>query len=235
VAFGTGDADFVGAIDLEALRADPLFGPLVTRLARRDDLQVLLRASQIDVVGNGTNGKPDTWVGVVHGVEGPPRPHDIGSGVGEIVTVPGAWLLGEGPAFQRVRASPPGIVARISIPDRALVISTVQGRALSRPKSSELFDTTEGLTQATAELLGGEHLELIVQCEYVDHAAARRAATATRLLLVAAAARNDAWAQLARALLKVDLDVSGDVVSLHVTVSDDLRDLLQSYVNRAAG
>jgi hypothetical protein len=234
MAFGTGNADLVGVIDLAALRADRLFGPVLTRLARRDGLQVLLRASQIDAVGSGTGGKLGTWVAVVHGVEGPPRERDVGSGmVADIMTVPGAWLLGAGPAFRRVRASPPRILSRISMPDRALVVSTVQGDALSRPEWRGLTDATEGLTQATVAVLGGNHLEFVLQCRYVDHPAAQRAATVTRLVLLAVAARDDAWSLLARALLKVDFDVSGDVVFLRITISDDVRDLLESYAVHA--
>jgi hypothetical protein len=233
VAFGTGDADFVGAIDLAALRADPLFGPVVAQIARKDRLGVLTRASQIDVVASVDRGNAATWVAVVHGVEGPPRESDVGSNAKDIVTAPGAWVLGEGPAFERVRATPSLASTRVVLPERALVAATVQGRAIPRPRRDELIDLTEGLAEVTTELLGGAHLELVLACRYVDAASARRAATAARLALVAAAARTDAVSELARALVKLDFDARGDVVSVRLTVSDDLRELLQRYVERA--
>jgi hypothetical protein len=83
------------------------------------------------------------------------------------------------------------------------------------------------------ELLGGDHLELVVECRYADGASAKRAAAVARLLLVAFAARSDVASALARALTTVDFDVSGDSVSLRVTIADDLRDLLQDYVERS--
>jgi hypothetical protein len=83
-------------------------------------------------------------------------------------------------------------------------------------------------------MLGGSHWEFVLQCRYVDAASARHAAAAARLLLLAAASSNDSVSVLARALMKVDFDVSGEVVSMRVTISDDLRDVLQTYVERAA-
>jgi hypothetical protein len=234
IAFGTADADLVGAIDLKAVRADPLFGPIVTQLARKDHLGVLTCASQIDVVATVERGKAATWIAVVHGVEGPPRDDDVGSGAGDIVTVPGAWVLGEGPAFQRVRSTPSLASARVVLPGRALFASTVQGRAIPRPPHPELADMTEGLEEATVAVLGGAHLELVLRCRYIDATAARHAATAARLALVAAAARTDAAAALARELVKLDFDASGDVVAVRVTMSDDLRELLQRYIERVA-
>jgi hypothetical protein len=234
VAFGKGDADLVGAIDLTAVRADPLFGPIVTQLARKDHLAVLTRASQIDVVASVEQGNAATWIAVVHGVDGPPREDDVGSGAGDIVTVPGAWVLGEGRAFQRVRSTPSLASARVALPDRALFASTVQGRAIPRPPHPELADLTEGLEEATVAVLGGAHLEVVLRCRYVDATSARHAATAARLALVAAAARTDAVSALARELGKVDFDASGDVVAMRVTMSDDLRELLQVYIERVA-
>jgi len=234
VAFGTGDADFVGAIDLTAVREDPVFGPLIAQLARKDDLGVLTRASQIDLVARVDEGRPASWIAVIHGVDGSPGRSDVGSSAGEVVTAPGAWVLGEGPPFERVRASPGLASPRIALPERALFASTVQGRAIPRPRHAELVDLTEGLEEATMVVLGGAHLQLVVRCRYLDAAAARHAATAARLVLVAEATRTDAVAELARALGKVDFDASGNDVSVRVTVSDDLRELLQRYVERAA-
>jgi hypothetical protein len=233
VAFGTGDADFVGAIDLAAVREDPVFGRLVAQLARKDDLGVLTRASQIDLVGRLDEGKALSWIAVIHGVEGSPSRRDVGSSAGQVVTAPGAWVLGEGPAFEQVRASPSLASPRITLPAHALFASTVQGRAIPRPRHAELVDLTEGLEEATMVVLGGAHLQLVLRCRYVDAAAARRAATAARLVLVAEAARTDAAAVLARALGKLDFDASGNDVSVRVTLSDDLRELLTSYVERA--
>ena len=233
VAFSGGDADFVAAIDLEAFRADPVFGPLVAKFARKDEMGVLLRASQIDVVAEVERGEPTTWLAVVHGVEGPPTRSDVGSGAREVITVPGAWLLGEGAAFERVRTNPGLALSAVAMPRNALVASTARGRAFVRSREPILADTTEGLTEATVEMLGGAHWQFVLQCRYVDAASARHAAAAARLVLLAAASSNDAVSMMARALMKVDFDVSGEVVSMRVTVSDDLRDVLQSYVERA--
>lgn len=233
VAFGGGDADFVAAIDLEAFRADPVFGPLVAKFARNNDMGVLLRASQIDVVAEVERGEPTTWLAVVHGVEGPPTRSDVGPGAREVVTVPGAWILGEGAAFERVRTNRGLALPAVAMPRNALVASTAQGRAFVRSREPILADTTEGLTEATVEMLGGAHWQFVLQCRYVDAASARHAAAAARLVLLAAASSNDAASMMARALMKVDFDVSGEVVSMRVTISDDLRDVLQSCVERA--
>jgi hypothetical protein len=249
VAFGAGDADFVGAINLEAMRADPVFGPLMEQVARKEDMGVLMRASQVDVVATVEDGKPVTWLGVVHGVEGPPRQSDIGARVGapqslasgateyhgstDIIAVPGAWIVGEGTAFERARSSPGMLSPRVTMPSRALVASTAQGRAFPSSRERVLVDMTEGLSSATVEMLGGAHLEFVLQCRYVDRSAARRAAAAARVVLLAAASSHDSMSVLARALMKVDFDVSGELVSLRVTLSDDLRDVLQRYVERA--
>jgi len=234
VAFGPGDADFVGAIDLTAVREDPVFGPLVEHLARNDDLGVLTRASQIDLVARVEQGRAVSWIAVIHGVDGSPSRSDVGSSAAEVVTAPGAWVLGEGPAFEQVRASPSLASPRVALPERALFASTVRGRAIPRPRETELFDLTEGLEQATMVILGGAHLQIVVRCRYFDAAAARHAATAAKLVLVAEAARTDAVSELARALGRLDFDASGNDVSVRVTLSDDLRELLQRYVERAA-
>ncbi|HEX3343274.1 MAG TPA: hypothetical protein VHS09_01825 [Polyangiaceae bacterium] len=233
VAFPADGADFVGAIDLAGLRADPLFGPVLTQLARKEHLGLLTRASQIDAVASIDGGKATGWLVVVHGVHGPPGEGDVGSNPGEVVTAPGAWVFGEGPAFERVRAAPGLAGARVVLPDRALVASTAQGRAFPHLRHAELGDLTDGLGEATAVLLGGAHLEVILRCRYVDATAARRAATAARVALVAAAARTDAVAALARELVQLDFDATGDTVSVRLTLSDDLRDLLVRYVERA--
>jgi hypothetical protein len=234
VAFGEGKVDFVGAIDLQALRADPVFGPVVTQLARKDEMGVLLRASQIDVVATVDRGEPVAWLAVVHGVDRPPARSDVGSSAPDVVTVPGEWILGEGAAFERVRATPGLALPAVAIPARALVASTAQGRAFAHSREPVLADTTAGLSEATVEMLGGSHWELVLQCRYVDAAAARHAAAAARVVLLAAASSDDPIAVLARALVKVDFDVRGEVVSMRVTISDDLRDVLQTYVERAA-
>lgn len=232
-AFGPADADFVGAIDLEAIRADPLFGPLLHRVAERDDLGVLLHASQIDVVATADQGRPKTWVVVVHGVNGPPSRSEVGSDASEFVAGAGVWIYGEGPAFDRMRADPTVAAPAIDMPSGALVAATARGRALPHPRHAELGDMSENLTDASAELLGGDHLGFAVSCRYTDDASARRAAAMARLVLVAEAARNDDVSELARALMKLDFDVDGPVVSLRVTLSDDLRDALVHYVQRA--
>jgi hypothetical protein len=227
-------ADFVAAVDLEALRADPLFGPILAPFARELDFQVLLRASQIDVVAMADDdGELDTWVAVVHGVDGPPSAGDVGAGlIRDVVTVRGAWLLGEGPAFQRVRAHPPQSLDRMTLPSRAFAATAAQGRAL-RFKRNALDDTTQGLTRVDGVLLGGRHIELVARAEYADAAAAHRAVALVRLLLFAAAARNDDWAPVAHALTTVDFEESGNSASLRLTVSDQLRDLLETYVKAA--
>jgi hypothetical protein len=231
-ALGDGGADFVGAVDLDAVRADPLFGPLVEQLARKDDVRALSRASQIDLVASVVDGEPASWIAVVHGVDGPPGDRDA-AGLGKIVPVRGAWIVGEGAAFRRVGADPSLAPARVAMPARALLAATIQGRAIPRPHHPELVDTTEGLRDATLEILGGRHFEVIMTCRYVDARSARHGATAARLLLVAAASRLDGVSALARALTRVDFDVSGNEVSVRVTLSDDLRELLQDYVARA--
>ena len=198
------------------------------------------------------HGESASWIAVVHGVDGPPRDGDLGSRVGppralpsgateyrgssagDLVTVPGAWIVGEGTAFERFRTSSVLALPPIVMPGRALIASTVQGRAIPRPRHPELVDTTEGLEEATAEILGGAHLEVVLRCRYVDATAARRAATAARIVLLAEASRDDSVSVLARALATLDFDVRGDVVWARVTISDDLRDLVQSYVERAA-
>jgi hypothetical protein len=231
-AFGTNDADFVGVLNLEALRDDPLFGPALEGYARRDDLGVLMRASQIDVVATAERGKAVTWVAVVHGVQGPPGEHDLGSRHGAVVTAPGEWLLGEGAGFERARASVPIPSGRISVPSRVLIASTMRDRALPKTRYPDLNQTAEGLREATLEVLGGSHLELVGRFRYVDGPAAKRAATLARLILARAGERRDfAW-QLVRALVKIELDVSGDSVTMRLTIDDDLRDLLRHYVEQ---
>ncbi len=232
-AFGPADADFVGAIDLDAVRADPLFGPLIQRLAERDDLGVLLRASQIDLVATADRGEPKTWVLAVHGVNGAPRRGDVGSDADRFVSGPGVWIYGEGSSFERMRADPGLAVPVVDMPAGALVAATARGRALPHPRHPELPDLSEGLTDVTAELLGGDHLGFAVSCRYTDDASARRAAALARLVLVAEAGRSDGWSELARALMKLDFDVDGPVVSVRVTLSDDFRDALVHYVQRA--
>jgi hypothetical protein len=234
VAFTAGDADFVGAMDLRAIRQDPLFGPLLQRFAQRDDFAVLLRASQIDLVASVDRGVPRTWVAVVHGVDGRPTQSDVGSIAPDVVTAPGAWILGEGEAFDRVRSGARLAPSPIAMPGRALIASTLQGHALPGPERDELGDMTHGLVEATGELLGGAHLEVVLQCRYTDGTAARHAAAAARLALLAVAARTDLEAVLTRALTKIDFDVSGTVVAVRVTISDDLREVLESYVERAS-
>jgi len=233
-ALGPADADFVGAIDLEAIRADPLFGPLLQHLAKRGELGFLLRASQIDVVATADDGRPKTYVIVVHGVTGAPRESDVGSDARRFVTGPGVWIYGEGPAFERMRADPTLAVPAVDMPAGSLVAATARGRALPHPRHPELGDISEGLTDVTGELLGGDHLGFALSCRYADDASARRAAAMARLVLVAEAARNDDVSELARALMKLDFDVDGPVVSLRVTLADDLRDALVHYVQRAA-
>ena len=232
-AFTSGDADFVGAVDLRALRTDPVFGPLLRELARKEDLGVLARASQIDVLASVERGEPASWLVVAHDVDGAPGRKDLGSSAGDTVVTPGAWILGEGEAFARVRANPALASSRVAMPARALVVSSAKGRAFPRPKHPVFADMTEGLEEATVELLGGAHLEVGMRCRYADTTAARHAAAAARVALLAEAARNDAYALLARALVQVDFDVTGEVVSLRLRISDDLRDVLQSYVERA--
>lgn len=232
-AFGPGDADFVGAIDLEAIRADPLFGPLLQRVAERDEVGVLLHASQIDVVATAERGRPKTWVIVVHGVSGPPTKGEVGYDAPRFVSGAGVWIYGEGPAFERMKADPTLAATAIDIPAGSLVAATARGRALPHPRHAELGDISENLTDVSAELLGGDHLGFALSCRYADEASARRAAAMARLVLVAEAARNDDVSELARALMKLDFDVDGPVVSMRVTLSDDLRDALVHYVHRA--
>ncbi|HEY8086744.1 MAG TPA: hypothetical protein VIF09_02845, partial [Polyangiaceae bacterium] len=83
LAFTSGDADFVGALDLRALRADPVFGPLLRELARKEDLGVLARASQIDVLASVDRGEPASWLVVAHDVDGAPGRKDVGSSAGD--------------------------------------------------------------------------------------------------------------------------------------------------------
>jgi hypothetical protein len=230
---GAPDADFVGAIDLAAMREDPLFGPLLTELARKDDFRVLLRAAQIDFVGSGERGRMRTWIAVVHGVDGAPSRDDIGSSADDALVGPGEWIVGEGSAFARVKAAGSPRSGKMELPRRALFASTLRGRAIPHPPRATFGDTTDGLERFDLAVLGGEHLEIIVQARYADAASARHAAAVARLVLVAEAARTDALAALARALAKVDFDVSGDAVSMRVTLSDDLRDALVAFVERA--
>lgn len=232
-ALGPADADFVGAINLEALRADGVFGPLLKRVAERDELAVLLRASQIDVIATVDDGRPKTWVVVVHGVTGSPRESDVGSDARRFVTGPGVWIYGEGPAFERMRADPSLAVPAVDMPAGSLVAATARGSALPHPRHPEMGDISEGLTDVTGEILGGDHLGVAVSCRYEDDASARRAAAMARLVLVAEAQRNDDVSELARALMKLDFDVDGPVVSVRVTLADDLRDALEHYVRRA--
>lgn len=232
-AFGPTDADFVGAIDLEAIRADPLFGPLLQRIAQRDQAGVLLRASQIDLVATADRGRPKTWVVVVHGVTGAPTRDDVGSDADRFVIGPGVWIYGEGSGFERMRTDPTLASPAIDMPAGALVAATARARAFPHARHAELADVSEGLTDVSAELLGGDHLGFALSCRYGDDASARRAAALARLVLVAEAGRNDDISELARALVKLDFDVDGSVVSLRVTLSDDLRDALVHYVKRA--
>jgi hypothetical protein len=235
VAFSAGsDADFVGAMDLRAIRQDPLFGPLLQHFARRNDLAVLLRASQIDLVASVERGEPRTWIAIVHGVDGRPTRSDVGSIAPDVLTAPGTWILGEGAAFDRVRSGAGLNPTPIAMPSRALVASTLQGHAVPDPERDELGDMTQGLVEMSGELLAGAHLELVMQCRYSDATAARHAAAAARLVLLAVAARTDLESVLTRALTKIDFDVSGDVVAVRVTISDDLREVLESYVERAS-
>ncbi len=232
-AFGPADADFVGALDLEAIRADPLFGPLLQRIAERDDAAVLLHASQIDVVASVDAGEPKAWVLVVHGVTGAPTESEVGSDARRFVAGPGVWIYGHGPAFERMRNDPTLAGPAVDMPAGALVAATARAKALKHPRHPELGDISEGLTDVTAELLGGDHLGFALSCRYADDATARRAAAMARLVLVAEAQRNDDISELARAVMKLDFDVDGPVVSVRVTIADDLRDALEHYVRRA--
>jgi hypothetical protein len=232
-AFGPADADFVGAIDLEAVRADPLFGPLLQRIAERDEAAVLLHASQIDVVASVDAGEPKAWVLVAHGVTGAPTEGEVGADARRFVTGPDVWIYGHGPAFERMRNDPTLAVAAVDMPAGALVAATARAKALKHPRHLELGDLSEGLTDVTAELLGGDHLGFALSCRYADDASARRAAAMARLVLVAEAQRNDDISELARALMKLDFNVDGPVVSMRVTLSDDLREALVHYVQRA--
>lgn len=234
-AFGPADADFVGAIDLDAVRADPLFGPLLQHLAQRDDAAVLLHASQIDVVAaaDPERDRLKSWILVVHGVTGAPTRNEVGSDADRFVAGPGVWIYGEGPGFERMRANPALAAPAIDMPAGALVAATARSRLIPHRRHAELTDLSEGLTDASAELFGGDHLGFALSCRYTDDASARRAAALARLVLVAEAGRNDEISELARALMKLDFDVDGPVVSVRVTLSDDLRDALVHYVKRA--
>lgn len=250
-ALGVDDPDLVGAIDLVRLRSDQVFGPLVERLARQDDMGVLMRASQIDMVATVRAGELGSWVAVVHGVDGPPGAHDVGSWLGaprtlpsgateypggrdgSLIVVPGAWILGKGAAFDRVHAGPVTAPAAIVMPDRALVASTVLGSAFPRARH-ELSPAVDGLHRATLELLGGSRLEFVMRCDFDDSAAADRATRLARAELTVFAARTDIVAVLARALVKIDFDVSGSVVTSRVTLDDALRELLARYTEIAA-
>lgn len=231
VALGPSDADVVGAVDLAAVRADPLFGPIVTKLARDEDVAVLARASQIDLVAAIDRDEEPAWVMVVHGVDGAPQRRDLGSAAASAVVAPDEWILSEGPALERIRRGGAGALPAIAMPPRALVVSRIRGRAIPRPRHPVLGDITEGLEEATMALLGGAHLEVVLRCRYADAASAHHAAAAARLALVAIASRSDAPAALARSLVKVDFDESGDDVSLRVVLSDDLREVLEAYVD----
>jgi hypothetical protein len=229
VALGTDDADVVAAFDLQAMRADPVFGPLLERSARTHRAAALVRASQIDLVASVDRGKTTSWIGVVHGVSGEPRDDDIGSTVRrDVVVVPGAWITGEGAAFQRLRAGGSTGVRRIDLPRRALFAGTVRGRALEKSKTR----TAEGLREGTIALLGGDHLEIVVQCRYDDASAARRAVAAAKLELAAWATRHRLAEQLVSSLVKITFDVSGDLVTARLTIDDDLRALLEHYVRQ---
>jgi hypothetical protein len=229
IALGADDADVVGAFDLRAMRSDPVFGPIVERIARTHGAAALSRASQIDLVASVDRGKTTTWLGVVHGVSGEPRDGDIGSTARrEIVVAPGAWITGEGAAFERLRAGGTTGVRSIELPRRALVAVTARGRALEKSKTR----TAEGLKEGTVAILGGDHLEIVVQCRYEDSAAARRAVTAAKLELAVWASGHRLAEQLVSSLVKITFDVSGDVVTARLTIDDDLRALLEHYVRR---
>jgi hypothetical protein len=247
VALGVDDPDLVGAINLRQLRADPVFGPLVERLARQDDMGVLMRGSQIDMVATVRSGELRTWVAVVHGVDGPPGEHDVGSWLGaphtlpsgateypgghdgSLIAVPGAWILGKGAPFDRVRDSATTAPAAIALPDRALVASTVVGRAIPRSRDEDFASATDGLQRATFELLGGSGLDFVLRCDFVDSDAARRATRLARAEIAAFAARTDAVSTLVRALVKIDFSVSGSVVTSRLTIDDALRELLAHF------
>lgn len=223
-ALATGDADFVGAIDVDAMRADPLFGALIRKYARSDEeLGALKTATQIDAFANANErGKVATWMVVVHGVHGQPP-----SRADKAVVFPNAWLLGEGPAFERARQMDPS--PEISMPSHALLVSSVHGRALVSKHHEALDQTTEGLKDATIAVLGGSHLEIIGQFRYVDEQSAKHAAALAKLML-AALSKGDWSAKIAAALGKVDFDASGDTVSLKYTLDDDVRDALVTLI-----
>jgi hypothetical protein len=251
-ALGVDDPDLVGAIDLERVRADPVFGPAIESLAREDGMGVLMRAARIDMVATVRSGEMRSWVAVVHGVDGPPGAHDVGSWLGaprplpsgateypgghdgSLVVVRGAWILGRGASFDRLRTDVRTAPAAVAMPDRALVASTVLGRAIPRPRHDSLDGVTDGLRRATFELLGGPKLEFVLVCEFEDGEAADRAARLAQAQIAAFAARTDAISTLAQALVKVDFSVSGRVVTSRATVDDAVREVLARYAERAA-
>jgi hypothetical protein len=225
-------ADFVAAFDLEAMRADPLFGPVLAQLARESNLQALLRASQIDVVGMYDESDIETWVAVIHDVRGAPGPTDVGAGLAaHAVTVPGAWLIGEGPAFERVRAQVPlpHSLDRMAMPRRAYAAMAMQGAALkSKPGPLDAF--SRDVTRVTGALIGGSHLDVVLQAEYTDSAAAHRGAALTRVLCDGVTGRGEEWERVTRTLTGIDVQERGNVLSVRAAVSDSVRDLLRSYV-----
>jgi hypothetical protein len=126
-----------------------------------------------------------------------------------------------------VKAERPFAVPTIAMPSGALAVSTWSGRAI--PNARRL---AEGLDDATFAVFGGSHLDFVLRCRYVDGDAARAAVAEARLVLLAMAERDDIVAALARALVKVDFDVSGNVATARITLTDDLRALLERYAAR---
>ena len=141
-------------------------------------------------------------------------------------------ILGEGAAFERARGRLPMTVSRISTGSETIAASALRGHAVPSPRDTDIGRPTEGLREATFEVRGGHRLDFVARFRYADEAAAKRAAVIARLMLAAVAARGDRWSRLAAGLVKIDFDVSGDVVTARLTIDDELREVLSHYAER---
>jgi hypothetical protein len=247
-ALATEEADVVVAMNVALLRRDPIFYRATQRLANKDKLAWLLRASQIDLVANADDGELRSWVGAVHGLDGAPAEgevRDLGtsrrlaSGTteyayprGAMLVFPNAWVFAQGAALERMRAAPPATLGRISMQDGAILEATVRARALSSRWSAKAARLADGLRDGTLVILGGDRLAMIVRCRYVDVHSAEHAETESRAQLAAISSRHELVLAIVQELVEIDLARSGDTVTWRIEAKEKLRDYVREYAER---
>jgi hypothetical protein len=249
-ALATEDADLVLAVNVARIREDKLLAAAVAKLVHGDRGDFLLGAQQVDGVANLPNGDLGSWVGVVHGMDAPPREgevlalgpsHRIASGAlefpharGAMLVFPGAWVFAEGAALERMRATPPGPLGRIPMQDGAILEVTLRGRALQARGNARVARLTQGLVETTLVLFSGDRLAMIVRGRYAGATSAALAEEDSRAQLQAIASRHDFALALVRDLVEVEVTRSGDTVTWRVSATARLREYVREYAEREA-